>query len=88
VTGGRGTATGKQALALSGHVCGGQALDDEERACSPQFNSLFLELNGMSLTHGSEELYELTMAVAAGRMTKTEVMAALMRIGGVDASRG
>ncbi|HZH75622.1 MAG TPA: type II toxin-antitoxin system death-on-curing family toxin [Archangium sp.] len=49
---------------------------------------VFLELNGTTLTQGSEELYELTMAVAAGRMTKAEVTVALMRIGGADASRG
>jgi death-on-curing protein len=49
---------------------------------------VFLELNGTTLTQGSEELYELTMTVAAGRMTKAEVTVALMRIGGADASRG
>jgi death on curing protein len=31
---------------------------------------VFLELNGVSLTQGSEELYALTMAVAAGQRTK------------------
>jgi death-on-curing protein len=46
---------------------------------------VFLELNGITLTRGSEELYELTMAVAAGQKTKSEVTAALRRIGGVDA---
>lgn len=49
---------------------------------------VFLELNGMTLMQGSEELYELTMVVAAGRMTKTEVTAALRRIAGADAPRG
>ena len=49
---------------------------------------VFLELNGITLTQGSEELYELTMAVAAGRMTKAEVTAALMRIAGVDKPHG
>ena len=46
---------------------------------------VFLELNGITLTRGSEELYELTMAVAAGQKTKSEVTEALRRIGGVDA---
>jgi death on curing protein len=41
---------------------------------------VFLELNGVSLTHGSEELYELTMAVAAGQKTKPEVTAELRRL--------
>jgi death-on-curing protein len=49
---------------------------------------VFLELNGITLTQGSEELYELTMAVAAGRLTKAEVSAALMRIAGVAAGGG
>ncbi|WP_309894222.1 type II toxin-antitoxin system death-on-curing family toxin [Archangium sp.] len=49
---------------------------------------VFLELNGTTLTQGSEELYELTMAVAAGSMTKAEVTAALMRIAGVDKPHG
>lgn len=44
---------------------------------------VFLELNGISLTQGSEELYTLTMAVAAGQETKAGVVSALMRIAGV-----
>ncbi len=47
---------------------------------------VFLELNGISLTQGSEELYALTMAVAAGQETKAGVVAALMRIAGVAPS--
>ena len=43
---------------------------------------VFLELNGVSLTHGSPELYTLTMAVAAGQRTKAEVTATLRRLGG------
>ena len=43
---------------------------------------VFLELNGVSLTHGSEALYELTMAVAAGQRTKPEVVAELKRLAG------
>jgi death on curing protein len=49
---------------------------------------VFLELNGISLTQGSEALYELTMAVAAGQETKAGVTAALRRIAGADAPRG
>ncbi|WP_309896661.1 type II toxin-antitoxin system death-on-curing family toxin [Archangium sp.] len=44
---------------------------------------VFLELNGVTLTRGSEELYELTMAVAAGQRTKREVTEALRRTAGV-----
>jgi death-on-curing protein len=43
---------------------------------------VFLELNGVTLTRGSEELYELTMAVAAGQRTKREVTEALRRLAG------
>jgi death-on-curing protein len=49
---------------------------------------VFLELNGVSLTQGSEALYELTMAVAAGQRTKAEVVATLRRIAGVDTPSG
>ncbi|WNG41323.1 type II toxin-antitoxin system death-on-curing family toxin [Archangium violaceum] len=49
---------------------------------------VFLELNGISLTRGSEELYALTMAVAAGQRTKPEVTAALRSIAGVEAPPG
>lgn len=45
---------------------------------------VFLELNGVSLTGGSEELYELTMAVAAGQRTKPEVTAMLKRLAGLS----
>jgi death-on-curing protein len=48
---------------------------------------VFLELNGVSLTRGSEELYELTMAVA-GQRTKAEVTATLRCLAEVDAPRG
>ncbi|WP_224373130.1 type II toxin-antitoxin system death-on-curing family toxin [Hyalangium versicolor] len=41
---------------------------------------VFLDLNGISLEHGSEALYELTMAVAEGRETKARVAAELRRI--------
>ena len=41
---------------------------------------VFLDLNGISLEHGSEALYELTMAVAAGNETKARVTAELRRI--------
>jgi death on curing protein len=43
---------------------------------------VFLELNGVSLTQGSEALYALTMAVAAGQKTKPEVTTELKRLAG------
>ena len=36
---------------------------------------VFLDLNGRTLLDHSEELYELTMAVAAGELTKAQVTA-------------
>jgi death on curing protein len=41
---------------------------------------VFLDLNGISIEHPSEALYELTMAVAAGRIDKASVAAELERI--------
>jgi death-on-curing protein len=49
---------------------------------------VFLDLNGVSLTQGSEELYTLTMSVAAGSMQKDAVTAALRRIAGVAPAGG
>jgi death-on-curing protein len=41
---------------------------------------VFLDLNGLTLEHGSEALYELTMAVAEGRVDKAHVTTELRRI--------
>lgn len=41
---------------------------------------VFLDLNGISITSGSEALYEVTLAVAAGRASKQEVAEALRRV--------
>jgi death-on-curing protein len=41
---------------------------------------VFLDLNGIALEHGSEALYELTMAVAEGRVDKAYVNTELRRI--------
>ncbi|MDY0001155.1 MAG: type II toxin-antitoxin system death-on-curing family toxin [Polyangia bacterium] len=41
---------------------------------------VFLDLNGVSIASGSESLYEVTMAVAAGRASKVEVTEVLRRI--------
>ncbi|MDD5307026.1 MAG: type II toxin-antitoxin system death-on-curing family toxin [Deltaproteobacteria bacterium] len=41
---------------------------------------VFLDLNGITVSHGSDELYELTMAVAEGRSGKREVSTCLRRI--------
>lgn len=41
---------------------------------------VFLDLNGISISHPSEALYELTMAVAEGRIEKAAVSIELERI--------
>ena len=41
---------------------------------------VFLDLNGFAFEHGSEALYELTMAVAEGRVDKAYVTKELRRI--------
>ena len=41
---------------------------------------VFLDLNGISLTHSSPRLYELALGVADGRITKNETANALRRI--------
>jgi death-on-curing protein len=41
---------------------------------------VFLDLNGISITHGSPGLYELTLGVAEGRVTQTAAAETLRRI--------
>lgn len=41
---------------------------------------VFLDLNGISITHSSPNLYELTLSVAEGRVTKSVAADALRRI--------
>jgi hypothetical protein len=43
-------------------------------------DGVFLDLNGISIDHPSEALYELTMGVAEGRVGKPAVAAELERI--------
>ncbi len=41
---------------------------------------VFLDLNGISVTHGSPGLYDLTLGVAEGRIGKEEAAATLQQI--------
>lgn len=41
---------------------------------------VFLDLNGISIAHGSPGLYDLTLGVAEGRITKIEAAGTLRRI--------
>ena len=40
----------------------------------------FLDINGVTIDRGTEDLYEVTMAVAEGRLTKDEIATALRRL--------
>ena len=41
---------------------------------------VFLDLNGVSIDHDSRDLYDLTMGIAEGRITKADTAEALQRI--------
>lgn len=41
---------------------------------------VFLDLNGISIAQGSPDLYDLTLGVAEGRVTKADATATLRRI--------
>jgi len=41
---------------------------------------VFLDLNGVQILRGTEELYSLTMAVAEGRADKAQVTSVLERL--------
>lgn len=45
---------------------------------------VFLDLNGIAIEHGSDELYVLTMAVAEGKLTKSAIAEELRRLAGAD----
>ena len=49
---------------------------------------VFLDLNGISIAHSSEALYELTMGVAVGRVEKAAIAAELERIAKTRAGSG
>ncbi len=45
---------------------------------------VFVDLNGISIEQGSSELFDLTLGVAEGRITKTEAAKTLRRIAHID----
>ena len=45
---------------------------------------VFLDLNGITIEHESETLFELTMAAAEGRAGKKEIAEVLYKLAGVD----
>jgi death-on-curing protein len=48
---------------------------------------VFLDVNGISIGHPSDALYELTMGVAEGRLEKAAIAAELQRIARASPSR-
>lgn len=78
----------EMAAAYLFHVVSNHPFTDGNKRVGLLSALVFLDLNGVSLTRGSEALYELTMGVAAGSVPKAEVTATLKRIAGVWSSGG
>jgi death-on-curing protein len=64
------------------HIVSNHPLVDGNKRTGLLAALVFLELNGKSVTDRSEELYELTMAIAAGQLDKPAVTTELARIVG------
>jgi death-on-curing protein len=62
------------------HIARNHPLVDGNKRVGLLSALVFLDLNGIALEHGSEALYELTMAVAEGRVDKAHVTTELRRI--------
>lgn len=70
----------EMAAAYLFHVVSNHPFVDGNKRAGLLSALVFLDLNGIALEHGSEALYELTMAVAEGRETKAHVVSELRRI--------
>ena len=62
------------------HIVQNHAFVDGNKRTGLLAALVFLDLNGISITHGSPGLYELTLGVAEGRVTKTAAAETLRRI--------
>jgi death-on-curing protein len=62
------------------HVVQNHAFVDGNKRTGLLAALVFLDLNGISITHGSPGLYELTLGVAEGRVTKAAVAETLRQI--------
>lgn len=62
------------------HIVSNHAFVDGNKRAGLLAAVVFLDINGIRIEHPSDELYELTMAVAEGRIDKTAVATELERI--------
>lgn len=62
------------------HIVSNHAFVDGNKRAGVLSAVVFLDVNGISINHPSEALYELTMGVAEGRIEKPAVAAELERI--------
>lgn len=62
------------------HIVSNHPFVDGNKRAGMLTSVVFLDLNGISIDHPSDALYELTMAVAEGRVDKAGVAAELERI--------
>lgn len=62
------------------HIVSNHAFVDGNKRAGVLSAVVFLDVNGISIDHPSEALYELTMGVAEGRIEKPAVAAELERI--------
>lgn len=69
----------EQASAYLFHVCSNHPFVDGNKRVAFAAMDTFLRINGLRLTLSEDEAYELTMSVAARRMTKQRIAATLRR---------
>lgn len=62
------------------HIVSNHPFVDGNKRAGLLAAQVFLDVNGIALEHDSEAFYNLTMAVAEGRLAKTAVAAELTRI--------
>ena len=62
------------------HIVSNHPFIDANKRAGLLAAQVFLDLNGITLDHGSEAFYELTMGVAEGRIDKAAVASELERI--------
>ena len=69
-----------QAAAYLFHIVANHPFVDGNKRTGLLAALVFLDLNGVTLDYGSEDLYTLTMAIASGEMPKEQVAVELARI--------
>ena len=63
------------------HIVKNHAFIDGNKRTGLLAALVFLDINGVVIDHSSENLYDLTMAVAEGRIDKEEIAASLQAMG-------